>query len=664
MGRQRAGTIVFSLLIGLSGDFSPAAGEPYLWPLEDYTNVSGAFCDWRSRHYHGGIDVSVDGAIGIPVRAPMSGWVMRVSTSYWGFGKAVYLQMEDGRIAVFGHLSEFMPSVERYVEEEQYAARRYTQNLFPQPGEFPVRQGEIIGRTGQTGSGPPHLHFEIRTGDNKPLNPLVYGFEAMDKIAPSIAAVTVVPKPPLDPGIAPVLVAGGTHPVTREFTAAKQSRTNDHEIIVTGAVGIAALVSDHISASRWVTSPYRVRLFANGTIVTELAYDSINYDHTRQIDLERRFDGRAGFQPRPVNLFRTSGNTLWHYTRIDNDGWLVPGETLNPGRNAIRVEAIDAAGHETRRDITLTLIADTARVAPLPSRQLTIDVLPNGGFLELKAIGLSAPVCYLDRNARFALAGIAQRDGVIFSLSAVAAAETLWVPAIDDTTQLTARPLDWSPVIAGQHCDIESSDGLVHVVFGPDALYSSAYMKLQFVRPNAGRRQEGPPAYELLPEDVPLANAATLSMHRSLELDAPWGSLAVYRYRGSARGWSFEGCDPNTAAREIRAPIQLPGIFALLSDTVSPTIAHVTPGRGSRSRDTRPLIGFELDDDRSGIGSDQDVTLTIDDRWVPVEYDPDTHEAKARPRWELSRGEHRVVITARDRMGNSSEFLRILTIVP
>ena len=168
----RISVLVIVLLCGGRSAWAKDPSGRYVWPLKGMTNVSSGFCDYRHQHYHGGIDISTDARKGIPVRAADSGYVMRVSTSYWGYGKAVYIKMADGRIAVYGHLSEFSSKITAYVESNQYAAKRYQQNLWPGPSEIPVKRGEIIGKTGQTGAGPPHLHFEIRTGDNRPLNPL------------------------------------------------------------------------------------------------------------------------------------------------------------------------------------------------------------------------------------------------------------------------------------------------------------------------------------------------------------------------------------------------------------------------------------------------------------------------------------------------------------
>ncbi len=67
--------------------------------------------------------------------------------------------------------------------------------LFPQKDKFPVKQGELIAYSGNSGSSAgPHLHYEIRKSESEiPVNPLLFDFGADDNIDPVIEKLVIYP---------------------------------------------------------------------------------------------------------------------------------------------------------------------------------------------------------------------------------------------------------------------------------------------------------------------------------------------------------------------------------------------------------------------------------------------------------------------------------------
>lgn len=85
--RIRAITSVLLLFV-----LSSSALGDYLWPLPYGNDLTSIFGSARNRRYHAGIDVRTGGVDGKEVLAPADGYLMRVRTSYFGYGKALYLR--------------------------------------------------------------------------------------------------------------------------------------------------------------------------------------------------------------------------------------------------------------------------------------------------------------------------------------------------------------------------------------------------------------------------------------------------------------------------------------------------------------------------------------------------------------------------------------------
>ena len=115
-------------------------------------------------------------------------------TNYSGFGRALYLTLNDGQTAVYAHLSKFTPKLERRLKQEQEAQQSYMTNIFLSSDEFQFSKGDIIAYSGNTGfSFGPHLHFEIRNAFGQALNPLEYGLNQDDRLAPIVEELAFIP---------------------------------------------------------------------------------------------------------------------------------------------------------------------------------------------------------------------------------------------------------------------------------------------------------------------------------------------------------------------------------------------------------------------------------------------------------------------------------------
>src|SRR5580704_17707645 len=179
----------------------PAQSPPSLFVAPEYPQhyfrdplgipmiLAANFGELRPNHYHMGLDIRTQHRENLPVYAAADGYIARVQIGPFGFGQAIYIRHPDGYMTVYGHLNHLSAAVAAYVEQQQYQQQSWQVDLTIPPGLFPVRQGQQIAWSGNTGgSQGPHLHFEIRqaAGDVN-LNPLLFGLPVEDRVAPKIS---------------------------------------------------------------------------------------------------------------------------------------------------------------------------------------------------------------------------------------------------------------------------------------------------------------------------------------------------------------------------------------------------------------------------------------------------------------------------------------------
>ncbi len=177
--------------------FFETKSQQVILPMDIPPYLSGNFGELRTNHFHSGIDFKTQGTTGIPVQSIKDGYISRIFISPSGYGRALYVDHPDGTTTVYAHLDHFSKKLETFARDSQYIKQSFFLDISVSPQLFPVKQGEIIGYSGNTGSsGGPHLHFELReTSTQEAHDPLVlYTDKINDSRKPVFQSFMIYPK--------------------------------------------------------------------------------------------------------------------------------------------------------------------------------------------------------------------------------------------------------------------------------------------------------------------------------------------------------------------------------------------------------------------------------------------------------------------------------------
>jgi len=305
----------------------------YIWPLSGSKEITSVMGEARANHPHGGIDISLFGKVGVvPIVSVGDGKLIRFRVSRVGYGKCLYIQMDDGSIAVYAHLDRFNERFEEMARNLQLASGHYQIDQLDQEGGPRVKKGEIIGYGGKSGTKSPHLHFEIRDKDNICRNPLTNGFPISDDIRPSIKAVMFAP---LWPG---GTVNGSASIHTFQFLYRNGKPGLASPVEISGRVGLSLLATDRVKPKGREFLPYRIVLKEGENDLFEYRADSVDFADKRvylaQFDMVHRGAFRGTFlrlyNPYPCRL---------PFFPMNNQGFL---DSLSEGKHNLEVQVFDA----------------------------------------------------------------------------------------------------------------------------------------------------------------------------------------------------------------------------------------------------------------------------------------------------------------------------------
>jgi hypothetical protein len=273
---------IFSVLFFTALNDIPKDSRIFIPPLKIPSILSSDFGELRIDHFHSGLDIKTQGVTGKEVVAAADGYIYRIGVSPTGFGNALYIKHPSGYSTVYGHLDRFTPAIEKYVRDRQYENKSFTVALFPGKDEFPVKQGELIAYSGNSGgSGGPHLHFEIRKSDSeRPINPMLFDLGIGDNLKPVFEKLVIYPVNRHTSinnrnSVKKINVSGGhgSYFISKE-----------NEISVSGLAGLGIKAYDTMNESPNRFAVYSIELLIDSVSIYKYIMDGFPFTDSRYIN--------------------------------------------------------------------------------------------------------------------------------------------------------------------------------------------------------------------------------------------------------------------------------------------------------------------------------------------------------------------------------------------
>lgn len=670
-----AGTKISSSSDRPIGETAP----PYLWPTNASRTLSSTFAETREGHFHFGIDIRTNSGVGYPCYAVEEGDVVRIKVSPYGYGKVLYLQLIDGRMAVYAHLQRFAPRVEEIVKAQQYRLRSYRCHRFFEPGELHFDKGNIVAYSGSSGIGHPHLHFEIRD-DNGYLNPHFFGFTVADSRAPRPQKIAVLPlstDAEVDEDFRPkiyLLQAVNKHP-------------NHYELIKTpsiyGPVGLGISGFDQADAAPNKVSFYGMDLYVDDSLRFSVRYDDIGFQETKQVELERDFRLQRRYGQIFHHLWRDPQVTADLYRAGDG---ILDSRDFSPGLHNFEIILRDFSGNSAHIGGRLNFQAEpfyqgipkslhyddffAARSVPAVSTQ---TVTPANNVLKADFYDDYAVLSLPSRESQEAVhlfliqpyecrIPFANRKGKWFGKLPLepfpAGPWTFEIQIEDQNGNVQVDTAEWiiSPITL-EGGTAASRDSLFRANFTRGSVYRTLYARVS---------AENSPddeifrsrIYRLDPFDMPIRGDVDVAITIP-DNEQQADKLGIY-YLSKKEKWSFVDNDRSRVPGTVSGSTPTLEKYALIKDTDPPELRWLSPRLATSER--RPTFRLEVKDELSGV-DDRSVTLEIDGRWLLMEYDPEVDRIFGQPEEPLTVGDHLIEVLVKDFSGNEASLQRTLKVV-
>lgn len=611
----------------------------YQWPTNASDYLSATFGETRAAHFHAAVDIGTWGQRGYRVYATRDGVLSRVSITPTGYGNAVYLKHDDGSYSLYAHLQDFVPEIRTVVDSIRFQNYRFEFDQSLEHLNIKFNQGDLIAYTGDTGIGPPHLHFELRTPSNNPFNPLLVGISVPDNVPPRFASLSVEP-------ISSDAAVNGRKHIGRIPIRGTGTVYSFNTFEIEGEVGLGVDVSDRADAMRNVYAVYELKLSINDSLFFHSRADSFEIRNSRMMLLDRvtpilRAE-RRGYQ----RMFIKNGNKTTFYKDVGYDGVL----RLEPGEYEITIEASDYFGNTSTA---------TGKVRVRESAANHISrTKPNQNILPIPEGNQGLPEYFNDlfwTNNWFANPDQRRLHDVNVSTIGSFTAEKFtgelqgkkFVDLRNDSPLIVGineKNVVLHRVVPGSRSVLRTKDQRLQLEFRENTLYDTMSVAFAYLY------EKDKVIIETGPNHEPLRSSYILRfLLTKEEMEQP--NLGIYSVSRNGQNESYSLVGRQRNGQFIQGSTNSFNTFTILSDTTAPSI---TRPRIYQRNDGKWFASVRINDDLSGVDYASAQFYVNDVRGI-AEYDPFGGLLIYHLPNFLPRRSNQLRVVLPDRMGNIAE---------